>query len=69
MTIEGLIPFDRIVLSENTRVDILEPFGSILTLTSAEIGEFSIFLIYTTGNGVVTYSDPIELNILKQFEP
>jgi len=63
-TASRLVPFDEIILEEQLDLDILQAFGSLLSLTSAETGYYRIFVAYSTGDGVVTYNDEaIELII------
>ena len=63
-SVGGLVAFDEFVLEASNDIDILAPFGGEFTLTSAEVGSYVFFVAYTTGGGVVTYTDePIALNV------
>lgn len=68
-TVPNLIPFADLMLTEQVDLNVLEFLGGSLTLTTAELGEYEIFVGYTTddlssGNWVFTYNDePIDLAI------
>ncbi|MCB1672382.1 MAG: RHS repeat domain-containing protein [Gammaproteobacteria bacterium] len=63
-SVGNLIAFDEVVLSARHTINILELFGSELTLTSELIGNYVFFIGYTTSAGNIVYNqEAIQLNI------
>ncbi len=62
--LEDLIALSEITMKSSNDLDILSPFGGKVTLTNAEIGNFLIFVGYSSANGKVTYNEEaIALNV------
>ena|GEM_PF-2907044 len=68
--LERLAELTQIVLEEQNRLDIVGSFDSGFTLTTDEIGDYSVYIAYSTEPGAFTYTaEPIQLQVKQTTTP